>query len=101
MDAAFASFSRRRSTVREDIDMHFATDMAGEEEAPAASKGASYLDMLNAPSEASSAEKARTVIAKPRKTTRKKSTTRGTGVVDTGKKKRGRPRKNGSGLKTL
>ncbi|MCK4541274.1 MAG: cytochrome C oxidase subunit II [Spirochaetales bacterium] len=100
MDAAFASFSRRRSTVREDIDMHFATDM-GEEDASAASKGASYLDMLNAPSEASSAEKARTVIAKPRKTTRKKTTTRGRGVVDTGKKKRGRPRKSDSGLKTL
>jgi hypothetical protein len=30
MDAAFASFSRRRSTVREDIDMHFATDMAAQ-----------------------------------------------------------------------
>jgi hypothetical protein len=57
--------------------------------------------MLNAPSEASSAEKARTVIAKPRKTTRKKTTTRGRGVVDTGKKKRGRPRKSDSGLKTL
>ncbi len=47
-DAAFASFSRRRSTVREDIDMHFSSDMA-EEEMPVEKKapGNAYLDMLN------------------------------------------------------
>jgi hypothetical protein len=51
-DAAFASFSRRRSTVREDIDMHFTTDIAQLEEEEAEdgggqSAGANYLDMLN------------------------------------------------------
>jgi hypothetical protein len=43
-DAAFASFSRRRSTVREDINQSFADASA---EAPAAAPGQSYLDMLN------------------------------------------------------
>jgi hypothetical protein len=43
-DAAFASFSRRRSTVREDIAQSFATT---EEEKKGA--GGDYLDMLNAP----------------------------------------------------
>ncbi len=46
-DAAFASFSRRRSTVRKDIAQSFA---ATPEEAPAA-KG-EYLDMLNVPAAA-------------------------------------------------
>ena len=46
-DAAFASFSRRRSTVREDINQSFgsATD-----DRPAAASGSNYLDMLNADS---------------------------------------------------
>jgi len=47
-DAAFASFSRRRSTVRADITQSFASEHGG---APAASEqkpaGTSYLDMLN------------------------------------------------------
>ncbi|MDR1389592.1 MAG: cytochrome C oxidase subunit II [Treponema sp.] len=43
-DAAFASFSRRRSTVREDINQSFADEEA-EEEGPAT--GQAYLDMLN------------------------------------------------------
>jgi hypothetical protein len=44
-DAAFASFSRRRSTVREDISQSFGS---GEEPGPgAASTGQAYLDMLN------------------------------------------------------
>jgi hypothetical protein len=42
-DAAFASFSRRRSTVREDINQSF-VDTA---EAAAPPPGQSYLDMLN------------------------------------------------------
>ncbi|MFQ3546935.1 MAG: cytoplasmic filament protein CfpA, partial [Termitinemataceae bacterium] len=45
-DAAFASFSRRRSTVRQDIAQSFA---ATESEGPAAlDPGKAYLDMLNA-----------------------------------------------------
>jgi hypothetical protein len=43
-DQAFASFSRRRSTVRKDIAQSFATT----EESPDAKKG-EYLDMLNVP----------------------------------------------------
>ena len=46
-DAAFASFSRRRSTVREDINQSFG---GGEEEhhaAAAASPSSAYLDMIN------------------------------------------------------
>ena len=42
-DAAFAAFSRRRSTVREDINQSFS---ATGEQAPA-SAGSAYLDMLN------------------------------------------------------
>jgi hypothetical protein len=51
-DAAFASFSRRRSTVREDLAQSFgggddAKKDAAPKAAPAAGGGASYLDMLN------------------------------------------------------
>ena len=43
-DAAFASFSRRRSTVREDINQSFGSAL---DEKPAAAPSSSYLDMLN------------------------------------------------------
>jgi hypothetical protein len=45
-DAAFASFSRRRSTVREDINQSFAS---GEDKPPARaeSAGSAYLDLIN------------------------------------------------------
>ncbi|MDR2471369.1 MAG: cytochrome C oxidase subunit II, partial [Treponema sp.] len=46
-DAAFASFSRRRSTVREDINQSFADAPAAEDEGPKAATGQAYLDMLN------------------------------------------------------
>jgi hypothetical protein len=50
-DAAFASFSRRRSTVRDDIAQSFATDAAANPEAAPVSNAAApaqvYLDMLN------------------------------------------------------
>ena len=48
-DAAFASFSRRRSTVRADIAQSFAAQP--EETAAAAGEGkkTDYLDMLNVP----------------------------------------------------
>jgi hypothetical protein len=48
-DAAFASFSRRRSTVREDINQSFADtpDQDAAASAPSAG-GQAYLDMLNA-----------------------------------------------------
>jgi hypothetical protein len=78
-DAAFAAFSRRRSTVREDIAQSFATE---DMEAPGA--GSEYLDMLKQP-------------AAPAKPARR-------GVVDAAPKKkaarRGRPRKS-QGLKEI
>ena len=96
-DAAFASFSRRRSTVRDDISMHFATDLTeGEEEGA----GQSYLDMLNAPEptvteEADSAPRKRSTSTS--KSTRKKSSSSKKGVVDSGSKgKRGRKKKGSS-----
>jgi hypothetical protein len=46
-DAAFAAFSRRRSTVREDISMSFAGDGEGEGEEGAETSGQAYIDMLN------------------------------------------------------
>ena len=79
-DAAFAAFSRRRSTVREDIAQSFAAEELG---APGA--GSEYLDMLNQPAPA------------PAKPARR-------GVVDAAPKKkatrRGRPRKS-QGLKEI
>jgi hypothetical protein len=81
-DQAFASFSRRRSTVRKDIAQSFATT----EESPDAKKG-EYLDMLNVPA-AQEAKPARQAAQ---------------GVVDVaprrGRKpaaKRGRPRRGAS-----
>ena len=99
-DAAFASFSRRRSTVREDIDQHFSSDMIEEDgEVPMGkpSSAESYLDMLNSPALESSAPETATVVkpkapakakapaAKPRK-----------GAVDKVGKKRGRPKSGGT-----
>ncbi|MFP4562130.1 MAG: cytoplasmic filament protein CfpA [Spirochaetia bacterium] len=97
-DAAFASFSRRRSTVRDDISMHFATDLDTEGEEEGA--GQSYLDMLNAPEptvteEAESAPKKRSTSKS--KSTRTKSSSSKKGVVDSGSKsKRGRKKKGSS-----
>jgi hypothetical protein len=46
-DAAFASFSRRRSTVREDINQSFVNEPVEEVAGKAATGGQAYLDMLN------------------------------------------------------
>ena len=94
-DAAFASFSRRRSTVREDIAMTFSTDLLGEEEEGGAS-GQAYIDMLNdQSSEASAGGEAQTVVqeseAPAPKAPAKKS----------GGRSRSRKGKEDSGLKTL
>jgi len=78
-DAAFASFSRRRSTVREDIAQSFAPPSMEDAAEPAA---AGYLAMLNAEPSApalpeSTAEEA----------PRKKSSGRPKGMVDAAPKK--------------
>jgi len=64
-DAAFASFSRRRSTVREDINQSFAT-VTEEEEAAVAS----------------AAPKARPAVIAAPKSSAKKSSPKKKGVVD-------------------
>jgi hypothetical protein len=79
-DAAFASFSRRRSTVRADIAQSFAVTPA--EENPAAQQGgkSEYLDMLNVPAADAKGSKAAEQ-----------------GVVDVAPRRRGRPAKNARG----
>jgi len=78
-DAAFASFSRRRSTVREDIAMSFGETAMGEEGAAAA--GTEFVDMIHAGETAASQ-----VSETPR-----------AGVVDTTSRGRGRPKSGGRG----
>jgi len=79
-DAAFASFSRRRSTVREDIAMAFGETGMGEEggEPGAASE---FVDMIRTGETAASQ-----VSATPR-----------SGVVDSTSRGRGRPKSSGRG----
>ena len=96
-DAAFASFSRRRSTVREDINQSFggpAETSKPAQEAPAASAGAAYLDIINADSGDGAADAPKAIAAPKRG--------RGAGrpkaqAVSKGAGRRGRPR-SGDGL---
>lgn len=103
-DAAFAAFSRRRSTVREDIAQSF-----GPVEDPHAHPANDYLSMLNAdssPALEAPAPVPVTVKAAPARTRGRPSK----GVVDTGRKKaapkakasgRGRPKGREGGIKEL
>jgi hypothetical protein len=77
-DAAFASFSRRRSTVRADIAQSFAAT-PDETAAPQTTKS-EYLDMLNVPGADA-----------------KSSRAAGQGVVDVAPRRRGRPAKAARG----
>ena len=108
-DAAFASFSRRRSTVRDDIDQHFATDLGAVEQdsGETSAKGKGYLDMLNTSSEEAGASGNETVVkdsGSSKKSGRgksKSSTSKSTSSKSTGKK-RGRPKKKkDDGLKNM
>ncbi len=97
-DAAFASFSRRRSTVRQDINQSF-SDVPEEETRRTIDPGSAYLDMLNAGAPASTSD----VPALPEKSSE--------GVVDTKKKpaakkrgpakKAGNDRRGGGALKEI
>jgi hypothetical protein len=82
-DAAFAAFSRRRSTLREDIAQSFAQVPSGKAE-----EKSEYLDMLTA------AEPVRTRAprGRPAKTR---------GVVDNARRRRGRKSRGGGGLKEI
>jgi hypothetical protein len=79
-DAAFASFSRRRSTVRADIAQSFSATAqevpAGTVPEAASGKKSEYLDMLNVPANTAASSKAAEQ-----------------GVVDVAPKRRGRPAK--------
>jgi hypothetical protein len=90
-DAAFAAFSRRRSTVREDIAQSFSANDTGEGSAEAAA-GADYLSMLNAgdagPSISEKALPAPVNVKVPKKRGPKPK-----GVVDSGKKGAAKPAK--------
>lgn len=104
-DAAFASFSRRRSTVREDIDQHFATDLVEDDEEGAKHNPAnSYIDMLNSSGASAESNSAQTVIEDKSSSAPKRGKSGGTkkGAVDSvGKKKRGRPKSGGKGTVKL
>ncbi len=103
-DAAFAAFSRRRSTVREDIAQSF-----GPVEDPHAHPANDYLSMLNAdsaPALEAPAPAPVTVKAAPARTRGRPSR----GVVETGRKKaapkakasgRGRPKGREGGIREL
>ena len=96
-DAAFASFSRRRSTVREDINQSFSS--AGEEKPhEAAAPGSAYLDMLNTESPASVSDSETKSIAAP---ARKPRTAKPKSGGAAGEKRRGRPRAAEAGLKEV
>ena len=87
-DAAFASFSRRRSTVRADLAQSFAAPDTGDAEP--SSPGRNYLDMLNSeetPAIAADSVAKPAPVKAPAKATRGKKA----GAVDSGKKGRGRP----------
>jgi hypothetical protein len=93
-DAAFASFSRRRSTVREDIGQSFGGDeeVAVKPADAVPSAGRAYLDILNSDDSAAAAD---TKAVAPRKS----SSPRG-GVVDAKKQpaaKKPAPRPSGGG----
>jgi hypothetical protein len=99
-DAAFASFSRRRSTVREDINQSF-TAASEEKPAPtAAAGGSSYLDLINneAPATVSKADTAPKAIAAPK---RGRGTGKPRAAAGGAAKSRGRPKAGDTGLKEI
>jgi hypothetical protein len=101
-DAAFASFSRRRSTVREDLAQSFSA--APPEEKPAAGGGAasSYLDLINdSPASVSTPAAKPKAIAAPKRGRGGKQP-RAT-AASKGRGGRGRPKAGGadSGLKEV
>ena len=89
-DAAFASFSRRRSTVRADIAQTFAADNGEDPVAGEAPGRQQYLDMLNddTPAVAPAAEAVQKAPAKRGRAAGTKTAKKG--VVDSGRGRRGR-----------
>jgi len=91
-DAAFASFSRRRSTVREDIARSFSTTTEDGKPASTESTGAAYLDMLNTPASDDNL---------PAKAAARTSSRKSRGIVDSAAKKSSRKKSGKSGLKEI
>ncbi|MDR2701110.1 MAG: cytochrome C oxidase subunit II [Spirochaetaceae bacterium] len=95
-DAAFASFSRRRSTVREDINQSFADTPAAE--APKAeTSGQAYLDMLNTSPAPASAP----AIAAPKAGRRGSSRKAGAAEARPARARRGGGRSSGGGMREI
>jgi len=101
-DAAFASFSRRRSTVRADIAQTFSSDGSDEEKvAHDAAPRAQYLDMLNdEPAPASLDAPVKSAPAATKATRGPKAKEQKSGVVD-GRRGRKPGTKNRTGLKEI
>jgi archaellum biogenesis ATPase FlaH len=102
-DAAFASFSRRRSTVRADIAQSFSTTS---EEDPKSSEPAgrsAYLDMLNDSAAPAAIEAPVAEVAAPKARGRSTAKSAKEGVVDSGRGRRGRApaAKGRKGLKEI
>ena len=98
-DAAFASFSRRRSTVREDINQSFSSVEPTDAPAMEGSSTSSYLDLINSDAPATVADKQPKAIAAPK---RGRGGAKPKAAKAAGGKSRGRPRSGGdSGLKEV
>jgi hypothetical protein len=87
-DAAFASFSRRRSTVRADIAQSFSSAPEGGAPAASTEKKSEYLDMLNVPAADAAPQAAEQGVVDVPATSR-----RGRPAKAKSAAKRGRPRK--------
>ena len=102
-DAAFASFSRRRSTVREDINQSFGATPSDDSPAASSSPASSYLDMINSDSASASEQQPKKAIAAPKKGARGgggRAAAKKSGGAAGKKGGRGRPRGD-SGLKEV
>ncbi len=93
-DAAFASFSRRRSTVRADIAQTFAAQPEEDPKAGEPTGRSQYLDMINdepsAPAIAAPVAAPRAAPAAARKPVKAPAKAAKAGVVDSGRGRRGK-----------
>jgi hypothetical protein len=105
-DAAFASFSRRRSTVREDINQSFGSVDDTGHKAAAETPAQSYLDMINSDGDAAvSAAEAPAAIEAPKKRGRGRAPAKAIAAPKKPAGRRGRKpaisRRGDSGLKEV
>ena len=101
-DAAFASFSRRRSTVREDINQSFAA--VEEKRGGESAGGSAYLDLINSDSPATVSDRPKAIAAPKRGAAAKprgRGKTKAGAAAKGGRGARGRRAKADSGLKEV